>query len=54
MFRLKRTNISLALCFLLICCGIPAIAQQTAGGYVVPSLVKFTGTLSGADGAPLT
>jgi hypothetical protein len=54
MFRSNRTNISLALCFLLICCGIPAVAQQTASGYVVPSLVRFTGTLSSADGAPLT
>lgn len=53
MFRPTPTNIRLTLCLLLICCGIPVMAQQTANT-VVPTLVKFTGTLSGTDGQPLT
>ena len=55
MFRINRTKIGFTLCLLLICPVISLMAQQiaTADG-VVPSVMKFTGTLSGADGKPLT
>jgi hypothetical protein len=52
MFRPNSTNIRLTLCLLIICCGIPVMAQQTANT-VVPTSVKFTGTLSGTDGKAL-
>ena len=55
MFRINRTRIGFSLCLLLICPVMSLMAQQiaTADG-VVPSVMKFTGTLSGADGKPLT
>jgi len=55
MFRINRTKIGFTLCLLLICPVISLMAQQTAtADGVVPSVMKFTGTLSGADGKPLT
>ena len=55
MFRINRTKIAFTLCLLLICPVISLMAQQTAtADGVVPSVMKFTGTLSGADGKPLT
>ncbi|HVM94708.1 MAG TPA: hypothetical protein VMT67_17930 [Terriglobales bacterium] len=49
-----------AIFVLLTCCAIPMLSQQTimhagvGAEQVVPSLVKFTGTLSSADGKPLS
>jgi len=55
MFRAKRTNLGLILWLGLICCGVPAMAQEAMiADHVVPSLVRFTGTLYGIDGKPLT
>ena len=55
MFRINRTKIGFTLCLLLICPVMSLMAQQTAtADGVVPSVMKFTGTLSGADGNPLT
>jgi hypothetical protein len=55
MFRINRTKIGFTLCLLLICPVISLMAQQTAtADGVVPSVMKFTGTLSGTDGKPLT
>ena len=55
MFRINRTKIGFTLCLLLICPVISLMAQQTAtADGVVPSVMKFSGTLSGADGKPLT
>jgi hypothetical protein len=55
MFRINRTKIAFTLCLLLICPVISLMAQQTAtADGVVPSVMKFAGTLSGADGKPLT
>ena len=52
---MTRTSIRLSVCFLLICCALPLMAQSVpAAESVVPALVKFTGTLSDADGKPLT
>ena len=50
-----RTNITLALCLFLFCFATASMAQQAAAtDHTVPSLVKFSGTLTGADGKPLT
>ncbi len=50
-----RTNITLALCLFLFCFATASMAQQAAAtDRTVPSLVKFSGTLTGADGKPLT
>jgi hypothetical protein len=55
MFRINRTRIGFSLCLLLICPVMSLMAQQIAAADgVVPSVMKFTGTLSGADGKPLT
>jgi hypothetical protein len=55
MFRINRTKIGFTLCLLLICPVISLMAQQTAtADGVVPSVMKFTGALYGADGKPLT
>ena len=55
MFLNKRISLSFSLCLLLLCCAIPVMAEPTASAdHVVPSVVKFTGTLSGTDGKPLT
>jgi hypothetical protein len=50
--RLATTTLVL----LLICSAVPLMAQQTtaATDSIVPSMVKFSGTLSGDDGKPLT
>jgi hypothetical protein len=50
-----RTSVCLSVCLLLICCALPVMAQRAASAEsVVPAMVKFTGTLSDADGKPLT
>ncbi|HEY6763349.1 MAG TPA: hypothetical protein VI386_01145 [Candidatus Sulfotelmatobacter sp.] len=57
MFQINRSKIrfTLCLCLMLICPVISLMAQQTAtADGVVPSVMKFTGTLSGTDGKPLT
>jgi hypothetical protein len=42
------------LMLLLVCANLPLMAQQTStADNIVPSMVKFSGTLSGADGKPL-
>jgi hypothetical protein len=52
---MHRTNITLALCLFLFCFATASMAQQAAApDHTVPSLVKFSGTLTGADGKPLT
>ena len=49
-----RINVRLALCLLLIGSAVPSMAQQTASAdSVVPSMVKFTGSLSDTEGKPL-
>jgi hypothetical protein len=53
--NMHRTSITLALCLLLFCFATASTAQQAATtDHTVPSLVKFSGTLTGADGTPLT
>lgn len=64
MFNCNRTDVGLTLSLLLICAipflSQPILAQQTpaqpaaSADHVVPSLVKYAGTLSGTDGKPLT
>jgi hypothetical protein len=55
MTRSKRTTNCFILCLLLICSAISVMAQQAAStDSVVPFIMKFTGTLSGSDGKPLT
>jgi hypothetical protein len=54
MFQTNRANAGFTLCLLLICCALPSIAQQIASVDRVVPLVNFSGTLSGADGKPLT
>ena len=50
-----RTKVRLALCVLLLCSAVPLMAQEAASvDSVVPSMVKFTGTLSDINGKPLT
>jgi trimeric autotransporter adhesin len=54
---MSRFHIYLCAGLLLICCALPASAQQaavTATNAVVPPITKFSGTLSDAKGAPLT
>jgi trimeric autotransporter adhesin len=52
---MNRTSIRLFLCLLVICCALPAVAQQSASANsVVPAMVKFAGSLLDTDGKPLT
>jgi hypothetical protein len=54
---MSRIHIYLCAGLLLICCALPASAQQaavTATNAVVPPITKFSGALSDAKGAPLT
>lgn len=53
---MSRMSIYLCSGLLLICCSLPMAAQQAgvAGNAVVPPLVKFNGTLTDANGKPLT
>lgn len=52
---MHRTNTTLVLCFFLFCFATASMAQQAATtDHAVPSLVKFSGTLTGPDGKPLT
>ncbi len=53
--RATRIIPVVTLCLLVICSAIALMAQPPAGtDQVVPSMVKYSGTLSGADGKPLT
>ena len=50
-----RTKVRLAFCLSLICSAVPLMVQQAASAdSVVPSMVKFAGSLSDTDGKPLT
>ena len=52
-----RINACVSLCVLLISCILPAAAQQAAtasSNTVVPSIVNFSGSLTGANGKPLS
>ncbi len=50
-----RASVRLALCLLLLCPAVSLMAQQPSSvDSVVPSMVKFTGTLSDINGKPLT
>jgi len=53
---MHRTNITLALCLFLFSLATVSMAQRAtrAEDHTVPSLVKFSGTLTGVDGKPLT
>lgn len=52
---MKTTLATATLMLSLLCSAVPLMAQQTAAAdSVVPSLVKFSGTVSGNDGKPLT
>jgi hypothetical protein len=54
MFR-SNIRLALSLCLLLICSAALLMAQQPASAdSVVPSMVRFSGTLSDANGKPLT
>jgi len=45
---------ALTLCFLVVCSAMTLMAQPSAGSdQVVPSVVKYSGILSGSDGKPL-
>jgi hypothetical protein len=47
-------RVCLTVFLVLVCCALPICAQQASSSDVVPALVKFTGTLSDANGRPLT
>jgi hypothetical protein len=50
-----RKSVCLSVFLVLVCCALPICAQQAASAdSVVPSLVKFTGSLSDIDGKPLS
>jgi hypothetical protein len=51
-----RTRANVGICLLLIACLLPVLAQQpvTSGSAIVPPMVKFSGTLTDANGKPLT
>jgi hypothetical protein len=51
-----RTRACVGIYLLLIACLLPVLAQQpaTAGNAIVPPMVKFSGTLTDANGKPLT
>lgn len=52
---MPRKALYLGMLAIIIYCALPLLlAQQASSGGVVPSLMKFTGTLSNADGSPLT
>jgi trimeric autotransporter adhesin len=53
---MSRTRACVGIYLLLIACLLPVLAQQaaTAGNAVVPPMVKFSGTLTDANGKPLT
>lgn len=52
---MSRLNLCLALSLVLICSAVSLTAQQSAStDSIVPSLVKFTGTLADTDGKPLS
>jgi hypothetical protein len=53
---MSRTRACVGIYLLLIACLLPGLAQQpaTAGNAIVPPMVKFSGTLTDANGKPLT
>jgi hypothetical protein len=52
---MSRISIGLCAVVLMLCCAVPMSAQQAAATTtVVPQIVKFSGTLTDAKGAPLT
>jgi len=52
---LAKSAAKATLMLLLVCANLPLMAQQTStADNIVPSMVKFSGTLSGTDGKPLT
>ena len=51
---MTRTSVRLSVCFLLICCTLPLMAQRAARDSVVPTNVKFNSTLNDINGKPLT
>jgi len=53
---MSRTRVCLGICLLLVGCVLPVLAQQpaAAGKTIVPPMVKFSGTLTDANGKSLT
>jgi len=51
-----RTRVCIGICLLLIGCMLPVLAQQpaAAGKTIVPPMVKFSGTLTDANGKTLS
>ena len=54
---MKRVRVEMVALFMLLCCSLFGQAQQTVAtstNVVVPTLVSFSGVLTGSNGRPLT